>query len=477
VLSRRAKAGVLWAVLVAAALSSSAAGAWEARVLEATVNDLAFDPVSKRLYASVPSWVGPYGNSILPIDPAAGRAGKPVFVGSEPGVLALSDDGSTLWVSLAGALSIRRVALPALVPGLEFTVVSEYGNPFLVEDIEVQPGNPGVIAVSRYYQEGISPRHAGVAVYEDGVLRRLATPGHIGANRIEFAGDPGRMIGIDNESSPPSFFRIRVDDDGASVIDVSEDVAGGVGVELEFAGGRGYQTQGSVVDPSVPSIVGNYPALPGIVSDVVADPAADRVYFLYHAGIAVYDLDGFEKLETIQIPGIRGFVRKLVQWGPGALAFIDSGQVFLVTLAPFDGDGDGVPDRSDNCCETANAAQADADHDGVGDACDAKPGASDGAVPQCRYDLGVAENELAQCWAEPRFVDADRDGVHDGHDLCPQTPLGAGVVDDAGCSLAEFCAPRVSECERADWRNDEPRKPADCRRVGTKKRGYLCVPW
>jgi len=473
---RRAKAGILWAALIAALLVCPAAGAWEARVLEATVNDLAFDPVSKRLYASIPSWVGPHGNSILAIDPATGRSGKPVWVGSEPSTLALSGDGSTLWVSLSGALAIRRVALPALVPGIEFTVASEFGGPLLVEDIDVQPGNAGVIAVARYYQEGISPRHAGVAVYDDGVLRRLSTPGHIGANRIEFTDDPALIIGIDNESSPPSFFRIRVDEDGAAVIDRSDDVAGGVGVELEFAGGRGYQTQGSVVDPSVPAIVGSYPNLPGFVSDVVADPAADRVYFLYHAGIAVYDLDGFALLETIAIPGIRGFVRQLVQWGPGALAFIDSGQVFLVTLAPLDGDGDSVPDRADNCPAAANASQGDDDRDGVGDACDARPGESDAAIPQCRYDLGVAEEELAQCFAEPRFVDADRDGVHDGHDLCAQTPLGPVVVDDAGCSLAEFCAARGSDCERADWRNDEPKKPADCRRVGSKKRGYRCVP-
>ncbi len=37
----------------------------------------------------------------------------------------------------------------------------------------------------------------------------------------------------------------------------------------------------------------------------------------------------------------------------------------------MDGDGDGVPDDTDNCPTTANADQADADGDGVGDACEA----------------------------------------------------------------------------------------------------------
>lgn len=38
-----------------------------------------------------------------------------------------------------------------------------------------------------------------------------------------------------------------------------------------------------------------------------------------------------------------------------------------------DGDGDGVPDSSDNCPTVANADQADSDGDGVGDACDNSP--------------------------------------------------------------------------------------------------------
>ena len=42
-------------------------------------------------------------------------------------------------------------------------------------------------------------------------------------------------------------------------------------------------------------------------------------------------------------------------------------------VIPNDDDGDGISDSVDNCADVANPDQADADDDGLGDACDAQP--------------------------------------------------------------------------------------------------------
>jgi hypothetical protein len=58
------------------------------------------DPVGT-IYASGPSSAGASGNSITPIDPIANVVGQPVFVGSEPNKLAISDNGQVIYAVLS----------------------------------------------------------------------------------------------------------------------------------------------------------------------------------------------------------------------------------------------------------------------------------------------------------------------------------------------------------------------------------------
>jgi acyl dehydratase len=167
---------ILRASVVALLSLSSAAHADEIREIALATNDIILDPVSKRIFASVPSSAGGTGNSVVSIQPDTGALGAAIFVGSEPGKLAISDNGQYLYVALDGAAAVRRFDIPSQTAGLQFALGSDaFFGPYYAEDIAVLPGNPTAIAVSRK-NLGVSPRHAGVAIYDNGVKRPTETP-------------------------------------------------------------------------------------------------------------------------------------------------------------------------------------------------------------------------------------------------------------------------------------------------------------
>jgi hypothetical protein len=93
--------------------SARQAAADTVRVLPLVTGDLVCVPGTQTIYASVPGWAGAGGNSITPINPAQSSTGTPVFVGSEPGEMAASDDGRYIYVGLDGASAVRRYDIAA----------------------------------------------------------------------------------------------------------------------------------------------------------------------------------------------------------------------------------------------------------------------------------------------------------------------------------------------------------------------------
>ncbi len=161
-------------------------------------------------------------------------------------------------------------------------------------------------------------------------------------------------------------------------------------------------------------------------------------------------------------------------------------------LERVDADGDSWADLLDNCPGSPNFDQRDRDGDSLGDPCDPFPGETDHEKAQYRVDLEVLGHDLeglrvelegtaAQldaCLARPVVVDQDLDGEADRTDACADTPPGA-EVDQAGCSIAQFCAAAgggTASCLWADWRNDEPLgDPRDCQPSGSRGLGS-CRP-
>ena len=161
---------------------------------------------------------------------------------------------------------------------------------------------------------------------------------------------------------------------------------------------------------------------------------------------------------------------------PSLLCKPDTGGKCTFTPSVVFVDGDGTLSEPENQTVTGDVAECD-----VTIRYSNPAGADPGA---CETELGVCRSDLAECLANPPISDADGDGEADATDRCVGTPAGA-AVDDAGCSLGQFCAqfdPQTSDgkkaCKRADWRNDEPADPdGDCRVAkDPRTRSEHCVP-
>jgi hypothetical protein len=97
---------------------------------------------------------------------------------------------------------------------------------------------------------------------------------------------------------------------------------------------------------------------------------------------------------------------------------------------PSDGDGDGVPDLSDNCPGVANADQADNDADGVGNVCDNCPSVSNSSQDDTDND-----GQGDACDA-----DIDGDGVPNGTDNCVFVP-NPDQLDTNNNGIGDACEP------------------------------------
>jgi len=296
-----------------------------ASIVDIVAKGLAYDEETGTLLASVGGTDPRYGNSVCAIDPATGLVRASLYVGSEPGALALSRDGKFLYVSLAGAEAVRRVDLgawtaDAVLPLGRDSRSGAYG----LYDLEVVPGDPSAIAVARSI--GFNS-FGGVAVYDDAGVRPEVADliDHVYSDRIEFGRSEDELYGYESRSSGNGLTRMKVDAQGVSVLDSFDDLASGSG-DIDFDDDRIYAAEGAVVDPQMPRRLGTLPGIAG-GKKVFADAKVGRTFiapWLSGTLIRVYDQSTFEFVGSITRPGSYGDPVDLVRVGADGLALATS---------------------------------------------------------------------------------------------------------------------------------------------------------
>lgn len=295
-------------------------------------NDLAWNSPTNRLYLSIRSSATLDANSIVAVDPTTGAVTGRVFVGSDPSRIERTRDGQYLYVGLNGASAVRRVTISSLTAGLQWSLLA--GE--VAGEIKAIPGFPLSVAVSRQ-RPGFSPPLDGVTVYDDGIPRPQSSPGHTGANRLEVLDSPSIMYGYNNAHTGFEFFTLGVDAGGIRHLNETRGLIGGFYTHIAGAAGRIYATDGSIVDAERRVKIGSFAV--GSAA-ILPDPATGRAFMLAGSGIAVYDLNNFQLLGTVPVPGINldhpaRLSTRLVRWGTDGIAFLDVDELFLVRSPIF----------------------------------------------------------------------------------------------------------------------------------------------
>jgi Calx-beta domain len=317
-------------------------------------NDLVFDPGTQKIYASVPGSAGSFGNSLVPINPANGNPGAAVFVGSEPARLAISDNNQYLYAALNGAGAVRRFDLASQTAGLQFSLGSSAsGNgPLFAIDMNVQPGNPGVVVVSRR-NNVLHPisQYEDVAVFAEGVRRPNVLSGGRESPVFEFGSSPSVLHGFGFAGPGDDSLELRVDNSGVSFVSSFAGLTYGAS-DIKFENGRIYSTNGQVLDPVARKLLGEFAAS----GPVAVDSNANRVYYISSsplspvATIIAFDAQTFVPVGLLDIT-VQGRPLNLIRCGAGGLAFSTNGnQVYIVPLAslhPYDIPNPTVTERSD----------------------------------------------------------------------------------------------------------------------------------
>lgn len=151
--------------------------------------DVVFEPVSGKFYASIPANSSTTPNSLVTIDAATGKVGPPIPIGNDPGALALSDDGTILYVALNGDGTVVPFDVRTQTIGTPIALGFDPAKGQLTAtDLQVQPGIPGNVVVTLragyYGSDGIA------LISNGGVVSEFLNqpPNNVGPGGMRFVG-------------------------------------------------------------------------------------------------------------------------------------------------------------------------------------------------------------------------------------------------------------------------------------------------
>src|SRR6266513_1581015 len=177
--------------------------------------DLVYDPTNQVIYLSVPGSAANNPNSISVLRLSNASIVSSTPAGSQPNVLAISDDSKFLYAGIDGSSSVQRFTLPGLAKDISYPLGANptFGNYFAL-DIQVAPATPRTTAVT-LANVGFSPSaQGGITIFDDATPRPTTVPGFSGTGNLfdslQWGSDSTALYAVNNEDTAFDFYTLTV---------------------------------------------------------------------------------------------------------------------------------------------------------------------------------------------------------------------------------------------------------------------------
>jgi hypothetical protein len=292
--------------------------------LNLPANDIIWNPNTQQIYASLPSSFGPNGNSVAVINPTKGTVSGYYYVGSEPNQLALSADGSYLYVGLNGNGSIQRMVLPSFALDINIPLGTiEYGGVNTAGAIQVSPSNSHTIAVALSSAECCG--YGGPLEFFTDTTHLPDSITYPDVSSIQFVSGT-TLYGYYSSQ----LIEVTVNSSGGTVAQQWNDMI--TGSSIAYDAGLIYGNGGQVFNPVTSDLVGSYDVGSndyGSGEDLLPESAVNSTFvvgispFFSSLGITSYNLSHFTPTAVINLSQLSGTVSApFISWGTNGLAFV-----------------------------------------------------------------------------------------------------------------------------------------------------------
>lgn len=306
-------------------------------------NDLIYNAVDGLLYASVPaSAAGAIGNCVVGIDPNTGAITRQIQVGTDPNRLALSTDGTQLFVGIDGAGAVAQINLAQGNIVNQFSLGGGsgiYNPPYTAAYLASVPGLPNSVAVATIGENG---NGSAVTIFDSGVARSgssVSAP----EGPLTFGSSGSTLY----DGSNSYIDLLAVGSNGITNLTQLAPASGNL-INAQYDNGSLYLSNGQVLNAVTGAlsgtfyVAGNTPAGGPVVSDSTLGRAFMAIAnFSGTAAIYIFDETSFNLLGTIPIndlgsPGYPTSFRKIVRWGQNGIAaaaipsaFTSNNQIYI----------------------------------------------------------------------------------------------------------------------------------------------------